>query len=154
VPPRRADTVAMRMRLSLFAAMAISAAIAVAMPAAAAPRAQSAWAVQANKVCVVWLAKAKKEFGTPVTAAQLYSFANKAKTLESQERIVLDQIPGRTAAGTAALTAVQVDIAEVGSAITAWNQGKSALFVTILKRYLGDERAKSAFAVAGANQCG
>jgi len=49
---------------------------------------------------------------------------------------------------------VQVDIAEVGSAITAWNQGKPALFVQILKRYLNDGRAKSAFAVAGATQCG
>jgi hypothetical protein len=134
--------------------MALSAAITVASPAAASPAAQSAWAVHANKVCVVWLAKAKKQLGSPVTAAQLYRFAIKAKTLESQELALLQQIPGRTAAGTAALAAVQVDIAEVGTAITAWNQGKPALFVQILKRYLNDGRAKSAFAVAGANQCG
>jgi len=143
-------------RLLLFAAAAITASIAAVSPAAAstAPASQSSWAVQANKVCVVWLAKAKKQLGSPVTAAQLYSFAGKAKALESQERAVLEQIPGRTAAGTAALVAVQVDIAEIGSAITAWNQGKAALFVQILKRYLNDGRAKSAFAVAGANQCG
>jgi hypothetical protein len=49
---------------------------------------------------------------------------------------------------------VKVDIAEIGSAITAWNQGNAAKFVTILKRYLNDGRPKSAFAVAGANQCG
>ena len=118
------------------------------------PATQSSWAVQANKVCVVWLAKAKKAFGSPVTPAQLYSFAVKAKTIESRELAVLEQIPGRTAAGTAALVAVKVDIAEVGTAITAWNHGNPALFVQILKRYLNDGRAKSAFAVAGANQCG
>ena len=144
----------MRGRLFLFAAVAISTAIAAVTPAAASPKSQNSWAAQANKVCVVWLAKAKKAFGTPVTPAQLYSFAVKAKSLESQERAALEQITGRTEAGTAALTAVKVDIAEVGSAITAWNQGNPALFVQILKRYLNDGRAKSAFAVAGANQCG
>jgi hypothetical protein len=144
----------MRMRLLLFAAMAISATIASATPAVASPAAQSAWATQANKVCVVWLAKAKKAFGSPVTPAQLYGFAVKAQKIESQELTVLVQIRGRTAAGTAALRAVQVDIAEVGSAIAAWNHGKPALFIQILKRYLNDGRAKSAFAVAGANQCG
>ena len=147
----------MRGRLFLFAAVAISVAIVAVMPAVASPTSpatQSSWAVQANKVCVVWLAKAKKAFGSPVTPAQLYSFAVKAKTIETQELAVLEQIPGRSAAGTAALVAVKVDIAEVGSAITAWNHGKPALFVQILKRYLNDGRAKSAFAVAGANQCG
>ena len=147
----------MRVRLFLFAAVAISAAIAAVTPAPASltsSASQSSWAVQANKVCVVWLAKAKKAFGSPVAPAQLYSFAVKAKTLESQELAVLQQIPGRAAAGTAALGAVKVDIAVVGSAITAWNRGKPALFVQILRRYLNDGRAKSAFAVAGANQCG
>jgi hypothetical protein len=124
------------------------------MPAAAAPASQSSWAAQANKVCVVFLAKAKKAFGSPVTPAQLYSFAQKAKAIESQELTTLQQIPGRTDAGTAALNAVKVDIAEIGSAITAWNQGNAAKFVTILKRYLNDGRPKSAFAVAGATQCG
>ena len=141
----------------VFAAAAVSAASVAVTPAAASsmsPASQSSWAAQANKICMVWLAKAKKEFGSPVTPAQLYRFAVKAKTLESQELAALEQIPGRTAAGTAALTAVKVDIAEIGSAITAWNQGKPALFVQILKRYLSDGRAKSAFAVAGANQCG
>jgi hypothetical protein len=138
----------------LFAAATVSAVLVAAAPAAAAPASQSAWATQANKVCVIWLAKAKKAFGSPVTAAQLYGFAVKAKSIESQELAVLEQIPGRNAAGTAALTAVKVDIAEIGSAITAWNHGKPAVFVQILKRYLNDERAKSAFAVAGASQCG
>jgi hypothetical protein len=141
-------------RLFLFAATATSVAVASVMPAAAAPASQSSWAAQANKVCVVFLAKAKKAFGSPVTTAQLYSFAQKAKAIESQELTTLQQIPGRTATGTAALNAVKVDIAEIGSAITAWNQGNAAKFVTILKRYLNDGRPKSAFAVAGANQCG
>ena len=144
----------MRGRLFLSATVAISSAIVAVMPAAASPASQSAWAVQANKVCVVWLAKAKKEFGSPVTPAQLYSFAVKAKKLENAELAVLEQIPGEAATGKAALAAMNVDIAEVGSSITAWNQGNAALFVQILKRYLNDGRAKSAFAVAGANQCG
>jgi len=131
-----------------------SAAIAAATPAAASPTSQSAWATQANKVCVVWLAKAKKAFGSPVTAAQLYTFALKAKSIESQELAVLQQIPARTAAGTAALAAMKVDIAEVGSAITAWKAGKPAVFVQILKRFLNDKRPNAAFALAGANQCG
>ena len=144
----------MSRRLLLLAAAAISVAIVAASPAAASQPSRTAWAVQANKVCVVWLAKAKKAFGSPVTPAQLYSFAVQAKTIESQELGVLQAIPGRTSAGTAALTALKVDIAEVGSAITAWKQGNAAKFVTILKRYLNDERPKSAFAIAGANQCG
>jgi hypothetical protein len=144
----------MRMRPFLFAAAVIGASIASVSPAAASPASPSSWATDANKVCVVWLAKAKKELGSPVTAAQLYGFAVKAKTLESQERAALTQVPGRTAAGTAALAAVQVDIAELASAITAWNQGNPALFVQKLKKYLADGRAKSAFAVAGATQCG
>jgi hypothetical protein len=140
--------------LLLFAAVAISSSIVAVMPVAASPGSQSAWAVQANKVCVIWLAKAKKEFGSPVTPAQLHGFAIKAKTLEAQELAVLEQIPGGAGAGTAALKAMKVDIAEVGSSITAWNQGNAALFVQILKRYLNDGRAKSAFAIAGASQCG
>ena len=144
----------MRGRILLFAVVAINSAIVAVMPAGASPASQSSWAVQANKVCVVWLAKAKKEFGSPVTPAQLYSFAVKAKKLETAELAVLEQIPGEATAGKAALTAMKVDIAEVGSSITAWNQGNAALFVQILKRYLNDGRAKSAFAVAGANQCG
>ena len=138
----------------LLAAVAIAVAIAPAAPAASSPASQSSWADQANKVCVVWLAKAKKEFGSPVTTAQLYSFAVKAKKLEGQELAALQQIPGPTATGTAALAAVKVDISEIGSSITAWDQGNAALFVTILKRYLNDGRPKSAFAVAGASKCG
>jgi hypothetical protein len=115
---------------------------------------QRSWAAQANQVCGLFLAKAKRAFGSPVTPAQLYGFALKAKAIESQELAALTKIPGRTGAGTAALNAVKVDIAEIGSAVTAWNQGNAAKFVTILKRYLNDGRPKSAFAVAGATQCG
>jgi hypothetical protein len=143
----------MRLLVSTVAAIA-AAAVLAALPATAAPASPNAWAKQANQVCSVWIAKAKKEFGSPVTPAQLYSFAHKAQTLESQELAALQKIQGRTAAGTAALAAVQVDIAEVGSAIKAWDQGNPAKFVTILKRYLNDGRPKSAFAVAGASQCG
>jgi hypothetical protein len=138
----------------LFATAALVATVTAASAAAAAPAAQSSWANQANQVCSVWTAKAKKEFGSPVTAAQLYAFAHKAKTLESDELAALTKIPGRTAAGTAALAAVHVDIAEIGSAIAAWDHGNPAQFVTILKRYLNDGRPKSAFAIAGAGQCG
>ena len=104
-------------RVLLFAAVAAGAAVTAVSPAVAAPKApasQSSWAAQANKVCTVWLAKAKKEFGSPVTPAQLYAFAQKAKSLETQELGVLSKIPGRTAAGTAALRAVVVDINEIG----------------------------------------
>jgi hypothetical protein len=138
----------------LAATAAVAAALVAALPANAAPAGNDSWAVQANQVCSIWIAKAKKEFGSPVTAAQLYSFAHKAKTLESQELAVLEKIKGRTAAGTAALAAVQVDIAEIGSAIKAWDTGKPAQFIIILKRYLNDGRPKSAFALAGASRCG
>jgi len=76
-----------------------------------------------NQVCVVWVAKVKQALGSPVTPAQLYGFAVKAETVESQELAVLAQVPGGPAAGKAALAAVKVDIAEIGSAITAWKQG-------------------------------
>jgi hypothetical protein len=144
----------MRGRLLLIAAMAICSSIVAVSPSGASSTSQSAWAAQANKVCVVWLAKAKKEFGSPITPAQLYSFAVKAKALETSELADLQKIPGQNDAGAAALAAMKVDIAEVGSSITAWNKGNASLFVTILKRYLNDKRPKSAFAVAGANQCG
>jgi hypothetical protein len=133
---------------------AVAAVAAVAPLSAATPSGRSPWAAQADRVCVVWLAKVEQAFGKPVTGAQLYGFAGKAKSMESQELAALDLIPGRTPAGTAALAAVKVDIAEVGSAIAAWNQGNAALFVKILKQYLNDGRAKSAFSVAGATRCG
>jgi hypothetical protein len=142
------------MRLLPTTLAASTIAVAVALPAGAAPAKPASWADQANQVCSVWIAKAKKEFGSPVTPAQLYSFAHKAEALESQELAALQKIQGRTAAGTAALASVQVDIAEIGSAITAWDKGKPAQFVTILKRYLNDGRPKSAFAIAGASRCG
>jgi hypothetical protein len=131
-----------------------AAAAAVALVAPTSSASHATWATQANQVCSVWIAKAKKEFGSPATPAQLYSFAHKAKTLETLELGDLVKIPGRTAAGTAALAAVRVDIAEIGSAITAWDKGNPALFIKTLQRYLNDRRPKSAFAIAGAGQCG
>jgi len=133
-------------------ALVVSAVLPAAASAAPSSHSSNAsWATQANQVCTVWLAKAKKEFGSPVTPAQLYGFAVKAKT---QELTQLQAIPGRTDAGTAALKAVKVDIAEIGTAITAWKAGNPAKFVTVLKQYLNDGRPKSAFAIAGASKCG
>jgi len=142
-------------RLLIPVALVVSAVLPAAASAAPSSHSSNAsWATQANQVCTVWLAKAKKEFGSPVTPAQLFTFAVKAKTLESQELTQLQAIPGRTDAGTAALKAVKVDIAEIGTAITAWKAGNPAKFVTVLKQYLNDGRPKSAFAIAGASKCG
>jgi hypothetical protein len=138
--------------LLIIAALATSAALPVA--ASAAPKTSSSWSSQANQVCAVYVARAKKEFGSPVTPAQLYTFAVKAKALESEELGVLQRIPGRTPAGTRALAALRVDVAEVGSAVAAWKAGNVQRFVQILKQYLNDNRPKVAFAAAGAKQCG
>jgi hypothetical protein len=140
--------------MKIFVATVVLAAGLACVSASSSSAAPDSWAAQANQVCSVWIAKAKKEFGSPVTAAQLYSFAHKAKALESQELGDLQKIPGRTAAGTTALAAARTDIAEISSAIAAWDAGRPAQFVTILKRYLNDGRPKSAFAIAGATQCG
>jgi len=129
-------------------------ATAAVLPVSAPAANPSPWTTQANQVCTVYLAKAKKEFGTPVKPSQLYGFAVKAKALESEELGVLQQIPGRNAAGTRALAAMRADVAEVSSAISAWNHGDKAQFIQILKKYLNDHRAKDAFAAAGATQCG
>jgi hypothetical protein len=142
-----------RKSLLFLAVLTAATALATTTSASAAP-AQSAWAAQANQVCVVWLAKAKKELGTPVTAAQLYAFAVKAKAFETAEYSVIAKIPGRDGSANAALAAMKVDIAEIGSAITAANHGNAALFVQILKKYLNDHRPKVAFAAAGATKCG
>ncbi len=136
-------------KLFLFAALATS----VLLPEVSSAG-TSTWTSQANQVCVVWLAKAKKEFAAPVTPAGLYTFAVKAKSLESQELAVLEKIPSAPATGTHALGVMRADIAEVGSAISAWDRGDKASFVTILKQYLNDHRTKAAFAAAGASQCG
>jgi hypothetical protein len=141
------------MRRTGLAAATTALALLASTSATAAP-ADSAWAGQANKVCTYWVAKVKQAFATPVTTAQLYSFAVKAKSLESQELAQLRQIPGPDANAAAALGAVKTDIAEVGAAITAWDKGDPAAFVTILKRYLNDNRPKSAFILAGARSCG
>ena len=137
--------------LLIIAALAAAAVTAGAAPAATST---SPWATKANAVCVVWLAKAQKEFGHPVTASQLYAFANKANTLETQELAVLAKIPNRPAVGTTALNAVVADINELRSAINAYAKGKLAQFKTILTAYLNDNRAKQAFAAAGATKCG
>ena len=150
----RADTRHMR-RLLIPVALVLSAVLPAATSAAPSKHsAGSAWATQANQVCTAWLAKAKTELGSPSTTAQLYPFAIRAKTLESQELGLLVKIPGRTAAGSAALAAVKVDINEVGTAIAAWKAHKPAQFIQILKKYLNDNRPKAAFAMAGASKCG
>jgi len=146
---------ALKLTTVLLCATAVMLAAAVSASAApAAARSQSTWSQQADQVCSVWLAKVKKAFATPVTTAQLYAFAVKAKSLESGELSALERIPGRNATGSAALTAVKVDIAEIGSAISAWDKGDPTSFVTILKRYLNDNRPASAFKLAGADSCG
>jgi hypothetical protein len=137
-------------KLLLTAALATSAAVLAGHASAG----TSTWTSQANQVCVVWLAKAKAAFATPVKPSGLYKFAVQAKTMESQELAQLQAIPGPSAAGTHALSVMQSDIAEVGSAISAWNRGDAASFVTILKKYLNDHRTKDAFALAGATKCG
>jgi hypothetical protein len=142
-----------RHRHRLVASFVAAAVVALASVTGASAGTRS-WSQQANGVCTVWLAKLKQAFATPVTAAQLYPFAVHVKGMESSELAQLQQIPGRDAAGSAALAAVRVDIAELGSAIAAWKQGDPTRFVTIFKRYLNDERPKSAFAVAGATACG
>jgi len=142
------DTPRMR-KLLLFSVLTIAAAI-----PAAASAGSSSWAAQANQVCVVWTAKAKREFATPVKASELYGFAVKARSLESQELAQLAAIPGATPAGTKALGALRADVAEIGTAISAWDKGDKASFVQILKQYLNDSRPKAAFAAAGAGRCG
>jgi len=114
----------------------------------------STWNSQANQVCSIWLVKAKQLFATPVKPAGLYKFAVDAKTLESQELAQLAKIPNPSAAGVHALGVMNADIAEVGSAISAYDRGDSASFIRILKLYLNDHRSKAAFAAAGAHQCG
>ena len=134
----------------ILAALATSAA---ALPGAA-PAGQSTWTSQANQVCVVWLAKAKKEFAAPVKPSQLRQFAVNAMTLESAELAQLTAIPNPPASGVHALAVMRSDVAEVASAIAAWDRGDKASFVKILKAYLNDHRTKTAFAAAGAGKCG
>jgi hypothetical protein len=141
-------------RFAASATAALLVACASTAAASAAPASNSNWSSQADQVCSVWLAKLKTTFATPVTTAGLYPFALKVKKMETQELVQLEQIPGRDATGTAALGAVHTDIAELDSAIVAWNKGNETQFATILKKYLNDERPKSAFALAGATSCG
>ena|SRR5438552_13179489 len=114
----------------------------------------SSWSDEANRVCIIYTAKAKREFAAPVKPSELYGFAVKAKSLESQELAELAKIPGATPAGTKAIGALRADVAEIGAAIGAWDKGDKASFVRILKQYLNDHRPKAAFTAAGAGQCG
>jgi hypothetical protein len=134
----------------LLAALATS----VLVPGSASAEPASSWALQANQVCTVYVAKAKKQFATPVTPAGLYKFAVDVKALESHELAALTAIPNRPPAGTHALAVLRGDIAEVDAAIKAWKRGDKASFVRILKAYLNDSRPKAAFAAAGATKCG
>ena len=136
--------------IGFVAALVLSAA---ALPGLASAR-SSSWTSDANKVCVIWLAKAKKEFAVPVKPSGLLKFAIASRTLETQELAALEKIPNASPAGTHALVAVRADIAEISTAIDAGNRGDSATFVKILKQYLNDHRAKAAFTAAGASQCG
>jgi len=147
----RTDTTLMRNLSLLFVALCLSA---VVPTVASAGRTSASWSDQANQVCTVWLAKAKTQLGKPVTVADLYPFAVKAKALEASELAELQRIPGRSAAGTKALAAVRVDITEVNKAISAWKRGDKGGFVQVLKLYLNDNRPKAAFAAAGAPKCG
>jgi len=114
----------------------------------------SSWSDEANRVCVVYTAKAKREFATSVTVSGLYAFAVKAKALENQELAELASIPGATPAGTKAIGSLRADVAEIDAAIRAWDKGDKASFARILKQYLNDSRPKAAFAAAGAGRCG
>jgi len=114
----------------------------------------SSWSDEANRVCIIYTAKAKREFAAPVKPSELYGFAVKAKSLESQELAELAKIPGATPAGTKAIGGLRADVAEIGAAIGAWDKGDKASFVRILKQYLNDGRPKAAFAAAGAQHCG
>jgi hypothetical protein len=141
------------MRKLSFLLVALS--LSVILPtAASAGRTSATWSDQANQVCTVWLAKAKTQLGKPVTVADLYPFAIRAKALEAAELAQLEQIPGRSPAGTKALAAVRVDIAEVNKAIASWKSGDKAGFIQVLKQYLNDNRPKAAFTAAGAAKCG
>jgi flagellin-like hook-associated protein FlgL len=136
------------------AAAVVAASFMSATAASAAPAANSDWSNQANKVCSVWLAKVKQVFATPITTAQLYPFTVKVKSMESAELAQLEQIPGRSASGTAALGAVKNDLSELDSAIAQYKQGNATQGAVILKHYLNDSRPKTAFKAAGATSCG
>lgn len=135
----------------LLAALATSALL---IPAAASAAPSDDWSTQANQVCTVYVAKAKKLFATPVKPSGLYKFAKDVKALESSELAELTAIPGRSSSGTHALGVLKGDVGQVGLAIKAWDRGDKASFVKILKAYLNDNRPKVAFAAAGASKCG
>jgi hypothetical protein len=118
--------------------------------------AASSWSAQANKVCVVWQAKAKATFGAtpPKTPAQAYSFSVKAAAFEQAELSALEKIPNRTPAGARALSSVKVDIAEINVGIKDWRAGNKTGFVRVFIRWQNDHRPHRAFVAAGANACG
>ena len=115
----------------------------------------SAWAKQADRVCSVWDAKAKKVLGTmpPKTSAKAYNFAVKVAALETGELAALKKIPHPTTAGAKALHATQADIAEVKAAIHDWRVGKRAALAKVYTAWVSDRRADNAFIAAGARGC-
>jgi hypothetical protein len=131
---------------------ALAACAVLAGSASAAPA--DAWSSQANQVCTVYVAKAKKMFAKPVQASGLYKFAKDVRTLENSELSELNAIPNRSSAGTHALTVLRGDIGMVTLAIHAWDRGDKASFVKLLKGYLDSNKPKVAFAAAGASKCG
>jgi hypothetical protein len=136
--------------LSLTAAVVAGAVLAGS--ASAAPR--DDWSTQANQVCTVYVAKAKKLFAKPVQPSGLYKFAKDVKTLETSELNELNAIPNPSTAGTHALSVLRGDIGMVTIAIHAFDKGDKAKFVNELKAYLNSNKPKVAFAAAGASKCG
>jgi hypothetical protein len=131
---------------------AVTAGAVLAGSASAAPR--DDWSSQANKVCTIYVAKAKQLFAKPVQPSGLYKFAKDVKALETSEFNALNAIPGRSSAGDHAMLALHGDIGMVVSAIHAWDAGNKATFVKDLKAYLNSTKPKVAFAADGASKCG
>lgn len=132
---------------------AAAAALAAAGAAAAAP---SSWAARADKVCTTWQSRAKtSSLATrPKTTPQMYAWAVKATAFEQRELAALEQVPGVTAAGRAALAAVRTDIAEISVGLRDWRAGDRTGFLHVFVKWQGDHRPHRAFVAAGARACG
>ena len=135
----------------LIGAVTVVAAAAMALTASAA----TSWATQADKVCTVWTAKAKKVMGAgpPQTAAAAYAFSVKAVALEQGELAALRRIPNPTATGKKALRSVSVDIAEIRVGLKDWRAGDKAGFVRVYNVWQADHRPHHAFLAAGTRVC-
>ena len=129
--------------------------VVAAATAVAASAAQTSWATQADKVCTVWTAKAKKVMsgGPPQTAPAAYAFSVKAVALEQGELAALSSVPNPTAAGNRALRSVSVDIAEIRVGLKDWRAGNKAGFVRVYNIWQADHRPHRAFLAAGAKVC-